>query len=96
MPELIFLLAMFGYMDALIITKWIKFDATDPNCAPNILIGYINMFLMSYPEGEDALCSDETWYPGQVSQANKRSILCSNFMEFCGKHICCICSFVSL
>ena len=38
-PEMIFLLAMFGYMDALIITKWIKYDASDASCAPNILIG---------------------------------------------------------
>jgi len=34
----LFLLAMFGYLDALIIGKWIFADASVAQCAPSLLI----------------------------------------------------------
>ncbi|XP_067936775.1 V-type proton ATPase 116 kDa subunit a1-like isoform X2 [Watersipora subatra] len=46
-PELIFILSIFGYMLLLIIVKWLQFFH-NTNCAPSILVGFINMFLFSY------------------------------------------------
>jgi len=38
-PMMLFLLALFGYMDILIIGKWILVDASVAVCAPSLLIG---------------------------------------------------------
>ena len=38
-PQLIFLLAIFGYLVILIFFKWINFDATKTQQAPSLLIG---------------------------------------------------------
>ena len=39
LPQLLFLLAMFGYLNALIFAKWLLFTADDASCAPSLLIG---------------------------------------------------------
>jgi V-type H+-transporting ATPase subunit a len=61
-PQMVFLLCIFGYMDLLILIKWIDYDAKDANCAPSILILMINMFLMKYPNSP---CSVRPMYSGQ-------------------------------
>lgn len=42
-PQIIFILFIFGYLCLLIIIKWIKYAGTDDDrtgtCAPNLLIG---------------------------------------------------------
>lgn len=48
-PQVVFLLSIFGYMNLLIISKWLTYDSRDSSCAPSILITLINMFLMKYP-----------------------------------------------
>jgi len=35
----LFLVALFGYMDVLIIGKWLMVDASEAACAPSLLIG---------------------------------------------------------
>lgn len=50
LPQLFFMLAMFGYLVILILFKWVAYDGTNSNCAPNLLIGLINMFLIKYPD----------------------------------------------
>uniref|UniRef100_A0A9R1SPN0 V-type proton ATPase subunit a n=1 Tax=Cyprinus carpio carpio TaxID=630221 RepID=A0A9R1SPN0_CYPCA len=57
-PELLFLLCLFGYLVFMIIYKWLFFTVRDSQTAPSILIHFINMFLM---QGD----SSQPLYPGQ-------------------------------
>lgn len=61
-PQVIFLLSIFGYMNLLIISKWLAYDSKSSACAPSILISMINMFLMKYPESP---CFLAPMYKGQ-------------------------------
>lgn len=61
-PEMIFLMCIFGYLIVLILYKWIGYDATMANCAPSLLIDLINMFLMNYPSEP---CGSTTFYKSQ-------------------------------
>ncbi|KAL0182222.1 hypothetical protein M9458_021597, partial [Cirrhinus mrigala] len=58
LPELLFLLCLFGYLVFMIFYKWLAFSARDSQLAPSILIHFINMFLMQ----ENATTP---LYPGQ-------------------------------
>ncbi|KAK6315868.1 hypothetical protein J4Q44_G00133920 [Coregonus suidteri] len=58
LPELLFLLCLFGYLVFMILYKWLAFGARDSRLAPSILIHFINMFLM---QGGD----NTPLYPGQ-------------------------------
>ncbi|ESO00949.1 hypothetical protein HELRODRAFT_100933 [Helobdella robusta] len=66
-PMLLFLLSLFGYLTALIIAKWAIFyeGSSFYDCSPNLLIGFINMFLMSYPAPADDKQCDTIWFTGQ-------------------------------
>uniref|UniRef100_A0A4W5JDV9 V-type proton ATPase subunit a n=1 Tax=Hucho hucho TaxID=62062 RepID=A0A4W5JDV9_9TELE len=59
LPELLFLLCLFGYLVFMILYKWLAFGARDSRLAPSILIHFINMFLM---QGGD----NTPLYPGQT------------------------------
>ncbi|XP_074527282.1 V-type proton ATPase 116 kDa subunit a [Halichoeres trimaculatus] len=59
LPELLFLLCLFGYLAFMIFYKWLVFSAKDATRAPSILIHFINMFLMQ----GDAV---QPLYPGQT------------------------------
>uniref|UniRef100_A0A4W5N7L2 V-type proton ATPase subunit a n=1 Tax=Hucho hucho TaxID=62062 RepID=A0A4W5N7L2_9TELE len=61
LPELLFLLCLFGYLVFMIIYKWLAFTARDSQMAPSILIHFINMFLMQ-GDGVPPL------FPGQVQR----------------------------
>ncbi|KAF4082629.1 hypothetical protein AMELA_G00153650 [Ameiurus melas] len=60
LPELLFLLSLFGYLLCLIVYKWLRFSACDSRSAPSILLHFINMFLMQSS-------STTPLYPGQMA-----------------------------
>ncbi|ESO03533.1 hypothetical protein HELRODRAFT_187042 [Helobdella robusta] len=62
LPEMLFLMCMFGYLVLLIFYKWIAFDATMASCSPSLLINLISMFLYNY---SDEPCSPTNFYPKQ-------------------------------
>uniref|UniRef100_A0A914BYS9 V-type proton ATPase subunit a n=1 Tax=Acrobeloides nanus TaxID=290746 RepID=A0A914BYS9_9BILA len=87
-PQMLFLSLIFIYLCAQIVIKWItyyvrpgmKFDKFYPgsHCAPSLLIGLINMFMMkaredsfgtTYPNGtfveSENQCYQQLWYPHQ-------------------------------
>uniref|UniRef100_A0A5F9DL14 V-type proton ATPase subunit a n=1 Tax=Oryctolagus cuniculus TaxID=9986 RepID=A0A5F9DL14_RABIT len=47
-PEMIFLLCLFGYLVFMVVFKWCQFDVHTSQHAPSILIHFINMFLFEY------------------------------------------------
>ncbi|XP_062874260.1 V-type proton ATPase 116 kDa subunit a isoform X4 [Trichomycterus rosablanca] len=59
LPELLFLLCLFGYLVFMITYKWLVFTAQESQRAPSILIHFINMFLMQGGSGQPL-------YPGQT------------------------------
>ena len=61
-PQVLFLMSIFGYMNILIISKWFAFNSVKSGCAPSILITLINMFMAKYPEEP---CSIAPMYDGQ-------------------------------
>ncbi|NXJ71673.1 VPP3 ATPase, partial [Rostratula benghalensis] len=61
LPEMVFLLALFGYLVFLIFYKWITYSAADSLVAPSILIHFIDMFLFTSNAGNLPL------YQGQVA-----------------------------
>lgn len=60
-PGVIFLLSIFGYLVVLVFYKWVNVTAAEANCAPSLLIDFINMFLMKY----GGTCSTAMFYKGQ-------------------------------
>uniref|UniRef100_A0A8C6PGF9 V-type proton ATPase subunit a n=1 Tax=Nothobranchius furzeri TaxID=105023 RepID=A0A8C6PGF9_NOTFU len=51
LPQLLFLMCLFGYLVFMIVYKWLVFSVTDSSFAPSILIHFINMFLMQRDTG---------------------------------------------
>ncbi|XP_048404489.2 V-type proton ATPase 116 kDa subunit a 4-like [Stegostoma tigrinum] len=47
-PEMIFILSLFGYLIFMVIFKWCFYHVKNSQIAPSILIHFINMFLFSY------------------------------------------------
>ncbi|XP_031611251.1 V-type proton ATPase 116 kDa subunit a [Oreochromis aureus] len=58
-PELVFMLSLFGYLVFMIFYKWLAFSPKHSKDAPSILIHFINMFIMQNDSSLKPL------YPGQ-------------------------------
>ncbi|CAL8355088.1 unnamed protein product [Merluccius merluccius] len=60
LPELFFMLCLFGYLVFMVIYKWIVFKSDQAQKAPSILIHFIDMFLFTENPGNELL------YHGQM------------------------------
>ncbi|XP_059410548.1 V-type proton ATPase 116 kDa subunit a isoform X1 [Carassius carassius] len=61
-PEIIFMVSLFGYLVLLIFYKWLAYDAESSKEAPSLLITFINMCLFSYNDP-----TNKPFYTGQVA-----------------------------
>ncbi|KAJ3604890.1 hypothetical protein NHX12_026941 [Muraenolepis orangiensis] len=59
LPELLFLLCLFGYLVFMVFYKWLSFGVQESRWAPSVLIHFINMFLLQDPDIMPL-------YPGQI------------------------------
>ncbi|XP_051992982.1 V-type proton ATPase 116 kDa subunit a 3 [Xyrauchen texanus] len=59
-PELVFMLCLFGYLVFMVVFKWIAFGPQDSDHAPSILIHFTDMFLFAQNPNNPPL------YPGQI------------------------------
>lgn len=62
LPELCFMLCLFGYLIFMVIFKWVAYGPMHSNTAPSILIHFIDMFLFTENNGNQEL------YGGQVCE----------------------------
>ncbi|XP_012977719.1 V-type proton ATPase 116 kDa subunit a isoform X1 [Mesocricetus auratus] len=58
-PEMIFMLSLFGYLVFMIIFKWCRYDAHTSQKAPSILIHFISMFLFDSDDSNAPLYSHQ-------------------------------------
>lgn len=63
LPQLVFMLCLFGYLVFLIVYKWLAYGPGQSDRAPSILLHFINMLL--FTDSEDSL----PLHPGQVSHS---------------------------
>uniref|UniRef100_A0A0R3SN99 V-type proton ATPase subunit a n=1 Tax=Hymenolepis diminuta TaxID=6216 RepID=A0A0R3SN99_HYMDI len=63
LPQLLFLLSIFGYLVIVIFCKWGAFTADDAGTAPSLLMMLINMFKFNYEIKGDP---GDTFYSGQA------------------------------
>ncbi|GAB6031884.1 hypothetical protein CHUAL_010280 [Chamberlinius hualienensis] len=65
-PQVIFMMAIFGYLLILIFWKWTAYTSVNAGCAPSLLITLINMFLMKYADpATNPACYNLPFYGGQ-------------------------------
>lgn len=64
LPELIFLLGLFGYLVFLVVYKWLRVSVEAAASAPSILIHFINMFLFASSPSNPRLYSGQVGWPG--------------------------------
>ncbi|XP_077068498.1 V-type proton ATPase 116 kDa subunit a isoform X2 [Siphateles boraxobius] len=60
-PEIVFMISLFGYLMLLIFYKWLAYDAKTSKDAPSLLIAFINMCLFSYNDP-----TNKPLYTGQM------------------------------
>ncbi|KAG9328547.1 hypothetical protein JZ751_013371 [Albula glossodonta] len=58
-PELVFMLSLFGYLVFMVVLKWLTCGPLDSDRAPSVLMHFINMFLLTQSKENPPL------YPGQ-------------------------------
>lgn len=84
-PQVIFLLGIFGYMNFMIFYKWFSYTWKDSGCAPSILITLINMFMMKKPSENDPCYLSRPMYQNQFEIQSVLiilAVLCIPWMLF--------------
>ncbi|KAG7458515.1 hypothetical protein MATL_G00220970 [Megalops atlanticus] len=58
-PELVFMLCLFGYLVFMVVFKWVSFGSRSSDRAPSILIHFIDMFLFTHNSENPQLYSGQ-------------------------------------
>ena len=68
LPQLIFMISIFGYLVALIFIKWLFFDVWNMHKAPSLILTLINMGLMGAPDPEmfTGQVNNQTQFPNKT------------------------------
>ncbi|XP_039481392.1 V-type proton ATPase 116 kDa subunit a [Drosophila santomea] len=91
-PQMIFMLCLFGYLVFLIFYKWLAFGGHKPApynsaCAPSVLITFINMMLMKTEETEESCLDNMYPYERLVEYALVALAVCTVPILLAGKPI---------
>lgn len=88
-PEMIFMLCLFGYLVFMIIFKWCHYDVHVSRKAPSILIHFINMFMFNYSDSSNAPLYQHQVFLGFFLLLCTRLCRISHTLEYCRVMIIC-------
>lgn len=75
-PELVFMMCLFGYLVFMVVFKWLVYSPSQSQIAPDLLIHFIDMFLlMDNPKNPQL-------YTGQVCGGRKHFLVLLNCLHF--------------
>lgn len=91
-PELCFLLCLFGYLIFMVVYKWVMFGPVNSDTAPSILIHFIDMFLFTENKDNKPLYTGQVRACWEITQPDSQNKVCSALWSV--RYSVCICNSV--